>query len=80
MYWSLKVSWEYISSDKIINLYFRATSAISFKFLQTVPEGLFGELINNNKFLLSSFYIILSVSLCLIAAYIGMNIEKIINW
>ena len=37
------------------------------------------ELINNNKFLLSSFYIILSVSLCLIAAYIGMNIEKIIN-
>ena len=34
----------------MINLYFFATSAISCKFLQTVPEGLLGEFINNNNF------------------------------
>ena len=38
------------------------------------------ELISNNKILLSFIYIILSVSLCLIAAYIGFYFEKITNW
>ena len=46
-----KVSLEYISSESTIRLYFFAIVAISFKFLQIVPEGLFGEFKNNNKFL-----------------------------
>ena len=38
------------------------------------------ELLTNNKLLLSFIYIILSLLLCLIAAYVGLNINKILNW
>ena len=41
------VNSEYISSDKIIRLYFLAISEISSSLLQTCPEGLFGEFKNN---------------------------------
>ena len=44
----------------MINLYFFATSAISCKFLQTVPEGLLGELINSNRFLFLILLILFS--------------------
>ena len=37
------------------------------------------DLLINNKFLLSFIYITLSLVLCLIAAYVGLNINKIIN-
>ena len=37
------------------------------------------ELLTNNKLLLSFIYIILSVVLCLIAAYFGLNINNILN-
>ena len=37
------------------------------------------ELLTNNKLLLSIVYILLSLTLCLIAAYIGLNINKILN-
>ena len=37
------------------------------------------DLLTNNKLLLSFIYIILSLVLCLIAAYVGLNINKIIN-
>jgi len=37
------------------------------------------DLLTNNKLLLSFINIILSLSLCLIAAYFGLNINKIIN-
>jgi len=37
------------------------------------------DLLTNNKILLSCVYIILSLVLCLIAAYVGLNINKIIN-
>ena len=42
-----KLSSEYISSDNIIKLFLFATVAISSKFSQIWPEGLFGELRNN---------------------------------
>ena len=35
------------------------------------------DLINNRKFLLSFFYIILSVSSCILFAFLGYNINKI---
>ena len=38
------------------------------------------DLFTNNKLLLSFIYIILSLVLCLIAAYVGLNINKILNW
>ena len=38
------------------------------------------ELFMNNKLLLSFAYIILSLVLCILATYIGFNIEKIIHW
>ena len=38
------------------------------------------DLLTNNKLLLSFTYIILSLVLCLIAAYVGLNINKILNW
>ena len=38
------------------------------------------DLLTNNKLLLSFIYIILSLVLCLIAAYVGLNINKILNW
>ena len=38
------------------------------------------ELLTNNKLFLSFIYIILSLVFCLIAAYVGLNINKIINW
>ena len=37
------------------------------------------ELLTNNKLLLSFINIILSLALCLIAAYVGLNINKILN-
>ena len=37
------------------------------------------DLLTNNKLLLSFTYIILSLVLCLIAAYVGLNINKILN-
>ena len=37
------------------------------------------DLLINKKLLLSFIYIILSVVLCLIAAYFGLNINKILN-
>ena len=37
------------------------------------------ELLTNNKLFLSFIYIILSLVFCLIAAYVGLNINKIIN-
>ena len=37
------------------------------------------DLLTNNKLLLSFIYIILSLVLCLIAAYVGLNINKILN-
>ena len=37
------------------------------------------ELLTNNKLLLSLINIILSLVLCLIAAYFGLNINKILN-
>ena len=37
------------------------------------------ELLTNNKLLLSLINIILSLVLCLIAAYVGLNINKILN-
>ena len=37
------------------------------------------ELFMNNKLVLSFCYITLSIILCIIAAYIGLNFEKIIN-
>ena len=37
------------------------------------------DLLTNNKLLLSFIYIILSLVLCLIASYIGLNINKILN-
>ena len=48
---ALKVSCEYISSENITILYFLAILLISSKFLQIVPEGLFGELIKSKIFL-----------------------------
>ena len=41
------VNSEYISSDRIIRLYFLAISEISSNLSQTCPEGLFGEFKNN---------------------------------
>ena len=38
------------------------------------------ELLTNNKLLLPLINIILSLVLCLIAAYVGLNINKILNW
>ena len=38
------------------------------------------DLLTNNKLLLSFIYIILSLVLCLVAAYVGLNINKILNW
>ena len=38
------------------------------------------DLLTNNKLLLSFIYIILSLTLCLVAAYVGLNINKILNW
>lgn len=35
------------------------------------------DLINNHKFLLSFFYILLSVSSCILFAFLGYNINKI---
>ena len=37
------------------------------------------DLLTNNKLLLSFIYIFSSLVLCLIAAYVGLNINKIIN-
>ena len=37
------------------------------------------DLLINKKLLLSFIYIILSLVLCLIAAYVGLNINKILN-
>ncbi len=37
------------------------------------------DLLTNNKLLLSFIYIILSLVFCLIAAYVGLNINKILN-
>ncbi len=37
------------------------------------------NLIQNNKLFMSSINIILSVSVCVLAAYIGLNVGKIIN-
>jgi len=37
------------------------------------------DLLTNNKLFLSFIYIILSLVLCLIAAYVGLNINKILN-
>ena len=36
------------------------------------------DLLTNNKLLLSFIYIILSLTLCLVAAYVGLNINKIL--
>ena len=44
---SSKLSSEYISSDKIIKLYFLAISLISSKFSQILPDGILGEFKNN---------------------------------
>ena len=38
------------------------------------------DLLSNNKLLLSFMNIFLSLILCLIAAYIGLNFNKILNW
>ena len=38
------------------------------------------DLLTNNKLLLSLINIILSLVLCLVAAYVGLNINKILNW
>ena len=38
------------------------------------------DLLTNNKLLLSFIYIFLSLVLCLLAAYVGLNINKIVNW
>ena len=38
------------------------------------------ELLVNKKFLLPFLYIFLSVSLCLLFTFIGLNLNKIINW
>ena len=38
------------------------------------------DLLINNKLLLSFIYIFSSLVFCLIAAYVGLNINKIINW
>ena len=38
------------------------------------------ELLVNKKFLLAFLYIFLSVSLCLLFTFIGLNLNKIINW
>ena len=37
------------------------------------------ELFLNNKLILASIYVIVSIVLCLISAYIGLNIHKFIN-
>ena len=37
------------------------------------------DLLKNNKLLLSFIYIFSSLVLCLIAAYVGLNINKILN-
>jgi len=37
------------------------------------------ELLSSNKLILSFIYIFLSLVLCLIAAYVGLNINKILN-
>ncbi len=37
------------------------------------------ELLVNKKFLLAFLYIFLSVSLCLLFTFIGLNLNKIIN-
>ena len=37
------------------------------------------DLLTNNKLLLSFIYIFSSLVLCLIAAYVGLNINKILN-
>jgi len=37
------------------------------------------ELITSNKFLIAFSYIIISLILCILAAYVGLNIQKIIN-
>ena len=50
---------------------FTTFSAFSFETI---------DLLTNNKLLLSLMYIILSLVLCLIAAYVGLNINKFLNW
>ncbi len=38
------------------------------------------DLFNNNQIFLSIIYILLSVIICIIGAYLGLNFEKILNW
>ena len=63
MYFPLNERYEYISSDNIVNLYFLETSAISSKFLQIAPDGLFGEFKKSNKFLFLIFFAFSSICL-----------------
>ena len=38
------------------------------------------ELVLNNKKLIASIYVLSSCALCIISAYIGLNINKFLNW
>ena len=69
----LKVNCEYISSENITILCFFAILAISSKFLQIVPEGLFGELIKSKIFL---FLIVLILSSNILA--VGNQLESLV--
>ena len=67
-----------IHSTNVINYFliigvfgsFTTFSAFSYETL---------ELILNNKVLIASMYILTSVFVCIIAAYLGLNFHKIIN-
>lgn len=50
---------------------FTTFSAFSFEVL---------ELLQNNRFSLSIIYVMLSLALCVFAAFLGLNFHKIINW
>jgi len=67
-----------IHSEKVVNYFliigflgsFTTFSAFSY---QTI------DLILNNKILIASFYVLTSVFFCIIAAYLGLNIHRILN-
>jgi len=64
------ISESFIKYFLIIGLLGSYTTFSTFSF-DTV------ELINNRKFILSLFYILLSVSSCILFAFLGYNIHKI---
>ncbi len=69
---SKEISEEFIKYFFIIGLLGSFTTFSAFSLENT-------ELIIDNKYLLTFIYIMLSLMLCIFAAYLGLNIDKIIN-